>query len=214
MQSLTKKIIIFLVFALPSFAVQAEGYHVELVIFANLRQVTDGEVSQTVMAYPDYSNSLEPGGGNEAGNPFRLLSSGFYKLDAVYNQLKTSGMYRPLVHMAWQQPALQGDNARSVHILKTDPGDAEHAGATLVKIDGTVRVRASQFLHVDVDLLYFVDALPQSDIHPAGDTAVTGTPQFKYARMREMRRMKLNELHYFDHPLFGMIMHISRAGAQ
>jgi hypothetical protein len=74
-----------------------------------------------------------------------------------------------------------------------------------------VSVRASQFLHADVDMLYFPKALPQSIIHPTAGAAAPVTVPSGYSRLHESRRMKLNELHYFDHPLFGMIMHISRA---
>lgn len=207
MRSALKKIILLLVCMGGSFAVRAEGYHVELVVFENLHPVADGEISQTVTAYPDYSNSIEPG----SDNPFRLLSSALYKLDTVYSRLKTSGVYRPLLHLAWQQPVLAGERAKAVHVMKSE----DAGGEMLVKLDGTVRVRAAQFLHVDVDLLYFIDAFPQSLIQPAVAVTETGVPaQAKYARLREVRRMKLNELHYFDHPLFGMLLYISRAAAQ
>lgn len=207
--SVTNRIIVLLALVLAGFSVHAAGYHVELVIFENLRPATDGEISQVTKAYPDYSGALELG--DEAGNPFRLLSSGLYKLGGVYNQLKASGRYRPFLHIAWQQPALYGESARPVHIMKTEPGATVNPEDLLVRIDGMVRVRASQFLHADVDMLYFPDALPQSEILPAAAAGATVTVPSGYSRLRESRRMKLNELHYFDHPLFGMIMHISRA---
>ena len=213
-QCVTNKIIILLALALASISVHAAGYHVEIIIFENLRPSMDGEISQTLLTYPDYSNSIELVGGDETGNPFRLLASGFYKLGGLYNQLKASGRYRPLLQMAWQQPALYGDNARYVHILKTGSGDAGSTGDALVKIDGTIRVRAAQFLHADVDLVYFVNAQPLPTLHATADTAVPGAPQPAYSRLHESRKMKLNELHYFDHPLFGMIMHIGRADSE
>ena len=30
-----------------------------------------------------------------------------------------------------------------------------------------------------------------------------------YARLTESRRVRLNEIHYFDHPLFGLIVQVS-----
>ena len=210
--SVTIRIIILLALALYGISVHAAGYQVELIIFENLTPATDGEISQVNRAYPDYSGALKLN--DEAGSAFRLLSPGLYKLGGIYNQLKASGKYRPIVHMAWQQPALYGDNARSVHILKTEPGATANPEDILVRIDGMVRVRASQFLHADVDLLYFPVVLPQSGSHPdAADGTVVTAPS-GYSRLRESRRMKLNELHYFDHPLFGVIMHISRSGQE
>jgi hypothetical protein len=208
-QTLMNKIIFLLSLSLSSLAVQAAGYHVEVIIFENLQPATDGEISQTAMNYPDYSGAINLD--DEADNPFRLLSSGLYKLGGVYNQLKASGKYRPFLHVAWQQPALYGDSSRSVHILKTEPGTTGNSDDSLVRIEGTIRVRASQFLHADVDMIYFPQAAPESVIHPAVTSTSPVTVQLGYSRLRESRRMKLNELHYFDHPLFGIIMHISRA---
>ena len=207
--AVTKRIVILLTLALAGFTVHAAGYHVELVIFENLSPATDGEISQVTRAYPDYSGALELS--DEAGSTFRLLAPGLYRLGGIYNQLKASGRYRPFLHIAWQQPALYGDNARSVHILKTEPGATVNPEDILVRIDGMVRVRASQFLHADVDMLYFPVFLPQSDFHPDAAAGTAVAVPSGYSRLRESRRMKLNELHYFDHPLFGMIMHISRA---
>ena len=214
MQSLMKKIIILLALSLSGVSAHAAGYQVEIIIFENLRPATDGEISQTALAYPDYSGSIDLTGDTGTGNPFKLLSPGFYKLGGIYNQLKASGRYRPMLQMAWSQPALYGDNARSVHIIKAASGDTEHTETTPIRIDGTIRVRASQFLHADVDLLYFIDTRQQSAIHAAADAATPAAAQPAYSRLRESRRMKLNELHYFDHPLFGMLMHISRAGSE
>jgi len=42
------------------------------------------------------------------------------------------------------------------------------------------------------------------------DIIMTGT----YAQMKETRRIKLNELHYFDHPLFGVLMRVTRLGVE
>jgi hypothetical protein len=207
--SLINRIIFFLVLVLASFAAPAAGYHVELIVFENLQPASDGEILQTAMAYPDYSGAIDPG--SETGNPFRLLSTGLYKLGGIYDQLKVSGRYRPFLHVAWQQPALYGDNARSVHILKAEPGATEDPGDTLVRIEGMVSVRASQFLHADVDMLYFPRALPKSMVHPAAGAAAPVTVPSGYSRLHESRKMKLNELHYFDHPLFGMILLVSRA---
>ncbi|MCG8324602.1 MAG: peptidoglycan binding protein CsiV [Thiotrichales bacterium] len=33
---------------------------------------------------------------------------------------------------------------------------------------------------------------------------------YRYARIRESRKIKLNEVHYFDHPLFGALIQVSR----
>lgn len=197
------RIITLLALACASLPAAAAGYHVEVIVFAHLRHADDGEVSPAVGTYPDFSGSVEPAVEYDADNPFLLLTTGFYKLGGVYNQLRASGIYRPLVHMAWQQPALTGDHALPVHVSLSEMA----ADSAVMKIDGAVRIRAAQFLHADVDLLYFPDNLPALPPTP-GEDQLAG-----FTRMKESRRMKLNELHYFDHPLFGMLLYVSRARA-
>ena len=55
--------------------------------------------------------------------------------------------------------------------------------------EGVVRIKVGRLLHVEVDFLYYQD----------------GTP----VRLNESRKVKLRETHYFDHPLFGVIVQVS-----
>ncbi|MCH7928714.1 MAG: hypothetical protein IID03_12165, partial [Candidatus Dadabacteria bacterium] len=83
------------------------------------------------------------------------------------------------------------------------------------RINGTVNLRGGHLLHLDLDISYFIDLYTESvtSFTEEGseevvmeDIIMTGT----YAQMKETRRIKLNELHYFDHPLFGVIMRVTR----
>lgn len=119
---------------------------------------------------------------NMNGGGFTALSPGSFKMGGVYRVLRSSQNYQPLLHRAWMQQGLPGARARPVRV-SSDNG----------QIEGTVKLRQARFLDVDVDLIYAI-----------------GTE--KYARLQESRRMKLKELHYFDHPLFGAIIQVTRAG--
>lgn len=91
--------------------------------------------------------------------------------------------------------------------------------------DGTLRVHRARYLHVQADLLYYrplaADArapLPSDDdpnAAPAPDSPDTALIEQLLAeedsaprlfRLMESRRMRSRELHYLDHPLFGMLV--------
>lgn len=99
-------------------------------------------------------------------------------------------------------------------------------------LTGTVRLVLQRFLHVELDLmLESRDALPRPD---EGDwferrdrilddfafgsigydeararlDALNAEPQFQRYRLRESRRVRTEELHYFDHPKFGAIVRV------
>ncbi|NJK53111.1 MAG: hypothetical protein HC936_10385 [Leptolyngbyaceae cyanobacterium SU_3_3] len=84
------------------------------------------------------------------------------------------------------------------------PLPVEHVQAVLgpaindpVRDAGMLRVAGAARLGHDR-----VDAEPANAGKLDSSTHVTAD----FAGLRETRRMKLNELHYFDHPLFGMFM--------
>jgi len=90
-------------------------------------------------------------------------------------------------------------------------------------IDGTLRVHRARYLHVKADLLYYrpVDGdtgAPSND--DTGAATIPDSPDTAHIeqllaeeditprlfRLMETRRMRSRELHYLDHPLFGMIV--------
>jgi hypothetical protein len=105
----------------------------------------------------------------------------------VAARLNTGG-YRLLWHQAWVQPAT-GRTAVDLELLA--PLGQGHATPGLT---GTIQLAARRFLHLGVDLEW------QS----------AGTLE---ARMRQQRRMRLNEDHYLDHPRIGVIAVVTPLGA-
>jgi hypothetical protein len=108
-------------------------------------------------------------------------------LRTVAARLNTGG-YRLLWHQAWVQPAT-GRTAVDLELLA--PLGQGHATPGLT---GTIQLAARRFLHLGVDLEW------QS----------AGTLE---ARMRQQRRMRLNEDHYLDHPRIGVIAVVTPLGA-
>jgi len=205
-----KKIFVLLVLFFFTAVTNASSYQVEIIIFEQLHQDPDGEIAQTGLKLPDFKNSInlaETNDGND--NAFKLLATGLYKLGGVYNELKFSRNYRPLLHMAWEQPALNESHARNVRIMKIE-NDSQTDIDPMIKIDGILRIRSAQFLHVDVDLFYFINPLSESLIQTYTGSDSTNTIQVDFAELKETRKMKLNELHYFDNPVFGLLLWVSR----
>lgn len=176
--------------------------------------------------------------------PYEVLPESRYQLQGIYQALRQSQEYRPHYHVAWQQPGYDGNMARAVHLqqedrgssyestlplaLMTDPVSAEFYEPVKLLLDGTVRIRSSAFLYVDIDMLLFRS--PANNLAPLNIPAQGGpqSPQSvpeqqekiivgsimekpaEYIRLKEIRRIKLNEIQYFDHPRFGVILQVSR----
>ena len=92
-------------------------------------------------------------------------------------------------------------------------------------VDGTVRVHRARFLHVEADLLYYRPLAGDAGGAPPAAAATGAAPladspdtafieqllaeedgPARLFRLTERRRMRSKELHYLDHPLFGVLV--------
>ncbi|HEB80669.1 MAG TPA: hypothetical protein ENI71_02205 [Chromatiales bacterium] len=192
----------------------APWYRVELIVFARL--APDAGTHETWPAQPgqpDLKGAVElaPPVGSAASGPgdtavvtplglvpYQELPSDQYQLDNVAKVLDASPRYHVLLHLAWQQPALDPRSARPVHIRLPDG-----------ILDGSVLLSRRRYLHAALDLLYRPGA--DSAAGPADATAAdsaadaVATAPAVY-RMQQHRRINPAGLNYFDHPLFGVLL--------
>jgi hypothetical protein len=78
---------------------------------------------------------------------------------------------------------------------------------------GTIRVHLSRFLHITLDLTYEADGASSSGLSAGGDglDELALRPRYRLAATRSARS---GELHYFDHPAFGVLVRITPVPAQ
>jgi peptidoglycan-binding protein CsiV len=119
--------------------------------------------------------------------PSRLAALGSYhqvasehrSLHGVYTRLQQSASYRPLMHVAWTQSISENSLGRAVQLQNTSG-----------TLDGYFRLQRGHVLHLITDLEY----------RPKGRVIY---------RLNEKRRFKFNEIHYLDHPKFGVVVRVS-----
>ena len=145
--------------------------------------------------------SAAPEPANAPNEPFRfrLLRPEEFALDDVYARLDRLGAYVPLLHGGWVQPGLPEDQAH--------PFDLSVLGG--INPRGTIELYLSRFLHINVDLSY---QPPQAGGQYGWQSAdAVGLGEFalppRYSLHAE-RRLRSGELHYIDHPAFGVLIQI------
>lgn len=170
-------------------------YQVELVLF--LRDANPGgEYWPDDAATPDPGRAvatvqggppprgldpLAPRPEASAGIRVTPLPDSAYQLTPHADALRRRGL-TPLLHLAWRQPVGGLDNADWLW-LQAAP------------VQGLVRISLGRYLHVDTDLALV--------------TGVAGSPGRKVIRNTERRRLRSGELHYLDHPGFGLLVLIT-----
>ena len=96
-------------------------------------------------------------------------------LKPVYDKLAVQLSYNVLMHAAWQQT-----------LSANATGDAVRIRDVTGEINGFVRIQRGEYLELILDLEF--QPLPN-----------------QFYRLNEVRRIKFNEQHYFDHPKFGVV---------
>lgn len=205
-------------------AEQGSWYEVEIILFQHLTGA--GATSETWPGEgfpppgPNAVTLREPG--SEASH--RLLPEQRLRLAAEARRLEKSREYRLLAHFGWRQPGLEKEQAPAVLIypypqiadLSTLPATLPIGGYPGGAADtpgwyrqphvlGAIKLIRSRFLHLDVDL--FLNRHGQRGEAPVSGQQTEAEPARAPAmfRLQEIRRMRSSEIHYFDHPRFGMI---------
>ncbi|NOX08809.1 MAG: hypothetical protein GXP22_04850 [Gammaproteobacteria bacterium] len=97
------------------------------------------------------------------------------------------------------------------------------------KTRGTVMLSVGLYLHLDLDIIFASEKPPLSTataeqqitgldssfydplvIEQELEPDIVDEPKVWHYRLREQRKMRLNEIHYFDHPRFGVIAKVRR----
>lgn len=82
--------------------------------------------------------------------------------------------------------------------------DGNAGQVTIPEINGTLLLSRARYLHVWADLV-FTEPLDQV---PGADPS-TPPATLAHFRMQQHRRMRSGELHYLDHPLFGLLIQVT-----
>ncbi|MDX1593816.1 MAG: CsiV family protein [Gammaproteobacteria bacterium] len=183
-------------------------FDLEIVVFARDGAPAGNEVWPETVALPDTG---------EARPPNQRITAG--RLAGAADRLRRQPGYRVLLHTAWRQPT--GSRERVPWIRVSDGGDVTASPG----LDGMVRLSLRRYLHIDLDLVVSreievpvarPDPAPGAVAIPLGAPEPTARPASPAAydyrrvlqpfRMIDSRRMRSDELHYIDHPAFGVLV--------
>ena len=123
-------------------------------------------------------------------------------------KLSSDPAYEVVTHVAWTQPLYEKRESVRVPVTWSPPDPAapgQPDASIKPSVTGSIQVFENRLLFVDININneFPAEALDFS----AG--AQLARPPGVY-RLQEKRRVKLNELHYFDHPFFGALVRVSR----
>ena len=226
-----KKIFLITLFVFSQSVAAESWYQVEVIVFDRLSPDLDGEQWQDQeFNRRDDMLELQQAAFTEFV-PYSILDKSRNRLDGIYRYFKLSSDFRPLYHVSWQQEATERRKSRYVHIQRLSEAETiskpvsetEVLAAELEEpafiedivmpdriIDGSIRIRSGFYLHADIDLSYFTQLPEQNKVLRNSEESFANGFDKTEIKLKETRKIKLNEIHYFDHPMFGVILQVSR----
>ncbi|MXZ56204.1 MAG: hypothetical protein F4077_01785 [Gammaproteobacteria bacterium] len=120
-------------------------------------------------------------------------------LQQTATRLKNNS-YRIIDHFSWIQDGRPRGSESTVLVQF-----GQHFDDGFREVEGTIAFSVARFLHLKVNLWRFVP-VPQNYDPTETDFE---SPIFFY-EIQESRRLALGEVHYFDHPKFGVLVQIRR----
>jgi hypothetical protein len=164
-------------------------YNIEIIVFRNQGGAGGAEDwnAKPVARGPETPESPF------AGRFVQSVPSSQYKLNGVAARLQNSANYQPIAHFAWQQTASSWGSRAGFTIAKL--------AGNVPGLSGTIYLERGTYLHLGMALNYQSSSVPAS----------LGAPPGQVFSMSESRRVKFDQLNYYDHPAFGVVALVTPA---
>lgn len=185
------KLIFAVLFCLPVMALAEpitstapKIFEIEVMVFQNILPDLEGDELWTA---DDAENVIKDIDKAAVVSGAPQASSALSKAQEI---LDSDSDYRVLVHKQWIQNADVPADAELIR-LKTEEGD----------LDGSFKFYMSRFLHIELNLVY-----SEQESRSIFKTTDSGDSDWMAYRLQEQRRVRSNEIEYFDHPKFGVLV--------
>ncbi len=179
---------------------QAPRYTIEVIIFENLAlKGWTEERWPDEIELPNTQNSVSLNAPQRSKLAIRTAAP---KLTHTADKL--SKHYRIIFHKAWSQNAFSPKNTPTILI------ENDRAGGT--SLLGTIKLYKTRFAHVqfDLELEKRIPAKVQNAFAQNQQLDPNDLPSHWRFNLIEKRKIKPGELHYIDHPLFGILVKIQQ----
>ncbi len=188
------------------------NYTIEVIIFETfaLKSWTE-EYWPEEFESPDYDNALIlqdllSGATNSGAMNIKPQAN---ELTSEADKLSPRKGYRILYHQTWSQNTTDDKNMPKLAI---DNSNMDGAGSM---VSGTIKLYKSRYAHVDFDLDFerkIPDRVKEDFMSNQKLTEEDILPETWHFHLKESRKIRPNQLHYIDHPLFGILVQMRYNG--
>jgi len=193
-------------------AVSARMYQVEILVFAHIGGAVEEDAGRVEVVWERPGVAGEDGAaGDEAAPQDEIQMYPGSILRPHVRELAQKDSYRVLRYMSWVQPAAAREKVGAVDLSTPGLADIDREP----ELSGAAHVYVIQpYLQAELDLRYrALGDGEQNQVRSVHSAYGLSLQKHRAHRMRQQRRIKLNEINYYDHPRFGVLMVVSRFAA-
>lgn len=221
---------------------ESGSYRVEVIVFRNLEVTANATGVEELRSYSQYP-ALEE---SDLPDDLLVVTEKSDSMDNVWRRLRSSKEYRPLLFGAWEQnrtdyypplrihdetviaTELRPPTAIMIADLTAEEPLAEYI-SSFYRLDGSVQLRRSRFLHIYIDLEIRESAAIEPVVseqtavsnsqanffNPSepSDTGMADESIHNIYRLMQNRQVRTGELQYFDSPYFGALVMVTQVSA-
>lgn len=207
-----KKILISLfsiLISAHSFSADAHRYQVELIVFDNSKDAKlqsehwpshpPMPAIEDTIALNDYQSDIDH-------QLLQLLPSKYFKLSPSHWALSKKAHKPVFLHIAWQLELSKPYKTQRFHVYAPfDPSyNSAHQLPTYDRytnwaIDGVISISRSNYINFNADLIF----------HPPQQLTDLSGKHIEAIALHQKRRLRTQELHYIDHPLYGILVEVT-----
>lgn len=194
------------------------------------REQANTPVTPSILPRVAYGEAL----GNPLDNQPYLLTRDMMEFEGAKRQLARKPGHNILLHTGWQMPVYGRNQARPFALYggrdfaeryqanglekRTDEGFQFDLGdlmtgaqGPLWELNGWVRIYLDRFLFIETRLDLREEGLRQWEEQDEDGNELQQSEPFLYTiALEQNRRVRSREIHYFDHPKLGLVVHIRR----
>ncbi len=171
-------------------------YYVEIIVFRALTALGSPEDWQAELNMAPTVSGGEAPTGTGVGHLVRIEPPSAYQLDPIWQALKLSADYHPVIHFAWIQTASDWGTHAGFNLREL--------GVHVPGLRGLIYLERGVYLHLGLTLDYTMRDPPPGLQAAPGTTFV----------MNETRRVLFYQRNYYDNPAFGVIALVLPVNAQ
>jgi hypothetical protein len=172
--------LIILIYSCVLQAKSEKWYHVEVIVFETKKDKQTVENLPIDPGKPSLSDVINLS--TDLNSPVSLLPENKLALYSAKQKIKKN--YHLVMHKGWRQQ-IADSHVQKIHLT----GGKQLGADNQYEVDGTVLLSLNRYLQAQSDLL----------LRKSNQTI----------RLKDSSRLRLDEIHYIDHPLYGVIIMVT-----